>query len=248
MKVCFAIPNMGYTDPKAYDNRLLWAMRMGARSERDREYAFYTKTVGKILTPYAREMLAESAVNDGMDLMFMADDDMLGDPDCFFQLAESVVRGPADICGALAFTRNPPHDPVLYTCIEGYDPVERKPYFINRPVLRYRKDALNEVDAVGFGAVVFKVSLLSRMKRPWFMTTSATGEDIFFCYKAKKEAGARVYADCRVKLGHVGLPIIVTEETYETMNELTARVARDGVERDTANYRERAAEPWEVMR
>ena len=248
MKVFFAIPNMGYSDPLAYDNRLLWAMRMGARSEREQQYNFYLGTVGKILTPAAREALAEKALREGMDLCFMVDDDMIGDPDCFFQLAESVVNGPADLCGALAFTRNPPHDPVLYTCLEGYDPVERKPYFLNRPVLRYQKDALNEVDAVGFGAVVFKVSLLAKMTRPWFMTTSATGEDIFFCYKAKKEAGARVFSDCRVKLGHVGNPMIVTEETYETMNELKARVARDGIERETVNYRERATEPWQVMR
>ena len=269
VKVFWAIPNMGYTDPAAYDNRLLWSMRMGATSERARwvhrilttemadllraelltdepigrveEYAtrydFYLGTVGKLLTPYAREVLAEKAVQAGMDLCFMVDDDMLGEPDVFFRLAKSVVDGPADVVGGLAFTRNPPHEPVLYTSLDGYDPVDGA-YFVNTVVKRYPKGALVEVDAVGFGAVVFKVALLAKMKRPWFMSTCGSGEDIFFCYKAKREAKARIFSDTRIKLGHVGNAQVVTEETYESFNALDEARTRDGDER---KY------PWEVM-
>ena len=270
VKVFFAIPTMGYTDPLAYDNRLLWSMRMGVTGERARwvhrllttdmpdllrtallageeigavetygiRYEMYLGTVGKLLTPYAREVLAEKAVQAGMDLVFMVDDDMLGDPDVFFQLAANVVDGPADICGALAFTRNPPHDPVLYTCLDGRDPIDGA-YFVNTIVKRYPKDALVEVDAVGFGAVVFRTALLAKMKRPWFMSTCGSGEDIFFCYKAKRDAGARIFSDTRVKLGHVGNAMIVTEETYETCTGVGAERARDG---DDVKY------PWAVMR
>lgn len=242
-KVFFSIPNMGYTDPLAYDNRLLWAMRMGALSEAAKHtdaplrYEFYLGTVGKLLTPYAREVLAEKAVQAGMDLCFMVDDDMLGDPECFFKLADSVVNGPADICGALAFTRNPPHEPVLYTCIDGRDPIDGT-YFVNTPVKRYPRDSLVECDAVGFGAVVFRVALLAKMKRPWFMSTCGSGEDIYFCYKAKREAGARIFSDTRVKLGHVGNPAIITEETYDSFNEMVGKRERDG---DEVKY------PWQVM-
>ena len=235
---------MGYTDPLAYDNRLLWAMRMGQNGEAAKHdpkripYSFYLGTVGKLLTPYAREVLAEKAVTAGMDLIFMVDDDMLGDPECFFQLAESVINGPADICGALAFTRNPPHDPVLYVCEKGYDPVERTEYFINRPLTRYPRNSLVEVDAVGFGAVVFKTSILHKMKRPWFMSTCGSGEDIYFCYKATREAGARVFSDTRVKLGHVGNPQIITEETHESYGDTANILKRDGEETEYA---------WQVM-
>lgn len=247
LKVLWAIPTMGHTDPKAYDNRLIWACRAGAEDERAKvdgrpvRYEPYFGTVGRLLTPYAREILAEKAVEHGMDLIFMVDDDMLGEPDVFFRLAENVVNGPADLCGALAFTRNPPHDPVIYTCETGYDPVDRTPYFINRPVKRYPKDALVECDAVGFGAVVFRVALLTRMRRPWFMSTCGSGEDIYWCYKAKREAGARIFSDTRVKLGHVGNPIIVTEETYESFGHVNR--ARDGDETETVRM-----QPWEVLR
>jgi hypothetical protein len=250
VKVFVAIPNMGYTEPVAYDNRLVWAMRWGARSEAAKHdgsplrYEFYLGTVGKLLTPYARETLAEKAVAHGMDLCFMVDDDMLGDPDTFFQLADNVVNGPADICGALAFTRYPPHPPVLYRCVKGFDPVERREYFVNRFVARYPKDALVEVDAVGFGAAVFKVALLDKMKRPWFMSTCGSGEDILFCYKARQEAGARVFSDTRVKLGHIGLPEVVTEETYERVNVMIEKRAHDG---DEPIEHPSALAPWDVL-
>ena len=36
LRVYCCIPNMGYTEPLAYDNRLVWFMRQGAREERAR--------------------------------------------------------------------------------------------------------------------------------------------------------------------------------------------------------------------
>ena len=52
------------------------------------------------------------------------------------------------------------------------------------------------------------------MKRPFFMSTSPTGEDILFCYKAKKEVGARIFMDTSVKLGHIGSPKVIWEDDY----------------------------------
>jgi hypothetical protein len=42
------------------------------------------------------------------------------------------------------------------------------------------------------------------------MSTCGTGEDIYFCYQAKK-AGAKVYMDTATKLGHVGNPRLIDE-------------------------------------
>jgi hypothetical protein len=68
---------------------------------------------------------------------------------------------------------------------------------------------------VGFGAVVFTAALAHKMTPPRFMNTTGSGEDIFFCYKAREECGARIFSDTRVKLGHMGHPPIITEATYE---------------------------------
>lgn len=256
-KTMVCIPNMGYTDPLAYDNRLVWAYRMGLREERGRwadqapdavveavtgqsaaqariehrpRYEFYFATVGKILTPFAREMLADQALERGMDLVCMIDDDMVGDADSFFRLAHNVTAGPADLCGALAFTRGFPHIPVLYVSQTGFDRFDGSEHFQNHPIERYPRDQLVEVDAVGFGMVVFTVDLLKKMAPPRFMSTCGTGEDILFCYKAKK-LGARIFSDTRVKLGHVGHPPLITEETYEQQAHFAGRRDRDGDER-----------------
>ncbi len=37
-------------------------------------------------------------------------------------------------------------------------------------------------------------------------------QDIYFCMKARNEAGARVFVDTRIKLGHIGAPNIIDEE------------------------------------
>ena len=262
LKVYCCIPNMGHTEPLAYDNRLVWFMRQGAREERARWvhalhrstfdaeslqvliesvtgqpydrvvaehqtwYEFYSTTVGEILTPFARELLTEKAIEGGADLIFMVDDDMVGDPNTFFRLAETVVHGPADLCGALAFTRGAPNRPVLYRQVTGFDMETHKPFVKNRAVERYPKDSLVECDAVGFGAVVFTAALARRMTPPRFMNTTGSGEDIFFCYKAREECGARIFSDTRVKLGHMGYKPVVNEEDYEAQASTLASRAR----------------------
>ncbi len=47
------------------------------------------------------------------------------------------------------------------------------------------------------------------------MSTSPTGEDILFCVNAKKQAKARVFMDTRIKLGHLGDPILIDEDYYD---------------------------------
>ena len=262
LRVYSCIPNMGHTEPLAYDNRLVWFMRQGAREERARWihklhwgvtdcdtlrplietitgqpydkvvaahrtwYEFYSTTVGEILTPFARELLTEKAIEGHADLIFMVDDDMVGDPDTFFRLAETVVHGPADLCGALAFTRGSPHRPVLYRQLSGFDSTNHKSFVQNRAVERYPKDSLVECDAVGFGAVVFTADLARRMKPPRFMNTTGSGEDIFFCYKARDECKARIFSDTRVKLGHMGYKPIIDEDTYEAQAHIADLRAR----------------------
>ncbi len=50
------------------------------------------------------------------------------------------------------------------------------------------------------------------MKQPYFMSTCGTGEDVLFCYNARK-VGAQVFMDTSVKLGHIG-PAMIIDEAY----------------------------------
>lgn len=179
-------------------------------------FEFALAVVGRIFTPVARDQAARLALQGGMDYLFMIDDDMIAPDDTFERLYAHNV----DIVAPLAFTRNAPHKPVIYAEHGGYDPVSRKPYMQNVTIQNYPKNQLVECDAVGFGAVLIKMDVFKKLQdanagsEKWFMSTCGTGEDIYFCYQAKK-VGARVFMDTATKLGHLGAPLIVDEAYVE---------------------------------
>lgn len=172
-----------------------------------KRFDFYFYTVGRILTPLAREKAAEESIKGNFDYLFMIDDDMTCPDDLF----ERLYRHGVDIVAPIAFTRNPPHLPVAYENKEFWDTATHTEVFVNETIKNYPKNKLFRCDAVGFGAVLIKVDVIRKMKAPFFMSTTGTGEDILFCYKAGK-VGAKVYMDSSTKLGHLSHPLHITEE------------------------------------
>lgn len=233
IKVAVSVPTESYIPAESYDNHLIHAQRTGAYEmkqmlenklhEYDKKtpfnkirYEFYWFTTGRLLTQMAREKLAEEAVKANCDYIIMYDSDMLLPPDFAVQMLNVVTKHPEiDVLGALAFMRNAPHLPVIYNVIEGYDHREGGEIYIREFVKRYPKDTLVECDAVGFGGVCIKVDLLKKMGKNWFMSTTSTGEDIWFCYQAKKNHNARIFMDTRIKLGHLKNPEMVDEAYFE---------------------------------
>ncbi len=221
-RIAIGVPNEGYTQPLAYDNHLTFLFHLGVLQERWKHenrairYTFGFHTVGRLLTAMAREKLVEEAIKDGSDYILMIDDDMLLPPNFIEALIADIEEKPEiDILAPLAFMRNAPHYAVMYTTIEGYDHKEHQPYFVNNFVKKYPKDKLVECDAVGFGAALIKIEMVKKLKAPYFMSTTGTGEDIWFCVRSKQDADARIFMDTRIKLGHLGNPRIIDEEYFE---------------------------------
>lgn len=240
--VAIGVPTKGTTDAPAYDNHLTLLAHIGKLevasqlgvTDVDGEHFEYPKgtkfkflitTLPRVFPALAREKIAEQAKEVGCDYLFFFDDDMIMMPDIF----ERLFKHQKDVVAALAFTRLYPYAPVLYNLTKGWDGVEKKEYYINQAVDRYPKDTLVECDAVGFGAVLIKLSLLDEIKRPWFMTTSGAGEDIHFCHSAGK-AGFHIFMDTATKIGHLGERQVVTEETYEEHHNVTKDRERLGSE------------------
>lgn len=222
VKVTFGVPLKGHTPPESYHDRMLMYRYLGAREveqyylKENPRYVFNYCNVGEIFVPYAREQLADSAMALDSDYLFMVDDDMLCEPDLFYELA----KHDKDVVAALAFTRNSPYQPVLYQVIDGYDPVVQKSYYTNTCIKNYPRNTLVECDAVGFGAVLIKTSVLKKLQKPWFMGSHGAGEDIHFCWMAKK-AGFHVYMDTSQKMGHLSHRNIITEEFSDDFNKMT---------------------------
>lgn len=222
IKVAIGIPNEAYILPEAYDNHLLHALHLGILQEKglhdDKKYRyeFYWYTSARLLTQLARERLMEVALQGGCDFLIMYDSDMLMHADMSEQMLEDMRKHKEiEVLGALAFMRNPPHYPVMYNLIDGWDEKTHSEIYIREFVKHYPRNILVECDAVGFGAVCIRLDMVrKKLTAPYFMSTTGTGEDLWFCYKAKK-AGARIFMDTRIKLGHLKNPEIVTEEYFD---------------------------------
>jgi hypothetical protein len=221
-KVAISIPTEGHTLPEGYDNHLIHAYRTGAWEERMKwekrpvRYEFYWYTTGRLLTQMAREKMIRVARDSGMDYIIQYDDDMILPPDFAQQMLLRMEKNPEiDVLGALAFMRTVPYYPVLYTVKKGYDGVRHQDYYFNQSVKRYPKNTLVECQAVGFGGVCIDMSFVrEKLKEPYFMSTTQTGEDIWFCVQAS-EAGGRIFMDTSIKLGHLKNPEIIDEDGYE---------------------------------
>lgn len=210
IRVMVGIPNEGHTQAESYYNRLMLAFHLGKLEAETGKFQFYWATAGRMFTPLAREKLVESALEVDAEYVFMMDDDMLTPIDLF----ERLYRHDVDLVAPLAFARTPPYSAVIYRVREGYDPVSRQEYFVNEWVRNYPKDKLVECDAVGFGSVLFKTSILKKMQAPYFMSSCGLGEDILFCHRARK-SGAKIFMDTTTKLGHLTHPIVVDEQFSE---------------------------------
>ena len=221
-KVAVSVPNEAHILPEAYENHRVLHFRLGAYEtmwkyeRRNPRYEFYFYSTGRLLTQMAREKLVKTALAAGMDYILMYDDDMLLPADMVIRMLEDMEQHPEiDILAPLAFMRNPPHYPVMYIVTEGYDAQRHQDYYFNEIQKKYPRNKLVECDAVGFGAVIIRMDMVKRMQEPYFMSTTATGEDIMFCTNARKQAQARVFMDTRIKLGHISQPAIIDENYFD---------------------------------
>lgn len=82
-----------------------------------------------------------------------------------------------------------------------------------------RSTGLEVVDEIGFGCVLMRTDIVTRLHRPWFrhglnVQLGDVGEDIMFC-RALRDAGHTIYIDHDLskELGHVGT------HTYRTVEK-----------------------------
>ena len=162
-----------------------------------------------------RNQLLEKAISGGFDRILWLDSDMVFEPEILSVLNEDLDNG-FDIVSGLYFKRVPPFKPVVFRKCD----VERLGDKLN-PVSEiyedYPQNSIFEIAACGFGCVMMKVSALAPIMEAYgkwlFAPVAGFGEDMSFCLRARS-AGARLWCDSRVKLGHVGYRVS-DEQTYQ---------------------------------
>lgn len=211
IKVMTCEPSAGLVDCQVFDNRIDFYMET-ARLEARSKFKFFTGNTGRMSINYAREAMACAAVEQGMDYILMIDDDQIVPRDLFERLFNSMQKHGADIVSPMVTQRLSPFNPVMWK--QSWFDGDGKKSIYNAFITDYEPNAVVECDAVGFGVVLIKVDAIKKTKQPRFFSNTHLGEDIFFCMKAKGEAGAKIIMDTSIKVGHLRPPQIATEYDF----------------------------------
>ena len=124
-------------------------------------------------------------------------------------ILEALLSSKKDIIACNYSTRVKPYRPVAFTSDVDMD------------ARLEEKNGIHPVVAVGFGCMLIKRSVFEKMDLPYFSVgwnedyTSLTGEDLYFCQKARSN-GFKIYIDCDMsnKISHIG----TTAFTLESIN------------------------------
>lgn len=136
--------------------------------------------IGCSLPGMARERCIDNALAWGADYLMFYDADMIFGTDVFFKL----FMAQKPVVAALAFTGRQPIAPVIYR-FKDYKLVDGQAHFDSQAIFDYKQDTLQQVDGVGGGVFMVEANVFKSLAKPWFATSSALGEDIYFCARCK---------------------------------------------------------------
>ena len=211
IKVMTSEPSAGLIDCQVFDNRIDFYMEL-ARLESRSKFKFFTGNTGRMSVNYAREVMATEAISAGMDYILMLDDDQIIPKGLFERLFKTMEKTGADIVSPMVTQRYPPFNPVMWK--QSWSDEGNKKNILNEFIEDYEPNSIVECDAVGFGVVLIRLEMVKKIKQPRFFSNTHLGEDIFFCIKAKGEAGAKIVMDTSIKVGHMRPSQIATEHDF----------------------------------
>ena len=144
----------------------------------------------------SRNLIVEHALEIGYDYILWVDSDMILPKDTLLKL---MAHNKDIVSGVYSYK-------VLHAenCVaKRFIPTEEDTYEdISIKEIR-ETNGLIEIDGIGFGCVLTKVSIFKDIEKPYFKYEPDMGEDIYFCRKAQK-AGYKIYLDTSILAGHVG--------------------------------------------
>ena len=162
-----------------------------------------TRLDSNTLIHLARESAAEYAVNNGFDWLIFIDSDMIVPQNLIVKLLEA----DKDIVCGLYFMRKPPFYPTIFDRYE-FDEKGNLSYFFMKD---WPTEQLFEVEAVGTGAMMIKTDALKNIPQPWFDFMGGVGEDMSFCYRARKQ-NIKIFIDPTTRIGHIQQTAVYEEQ------------------------------------
>lgn len=198
MKVAICLPcrDMVHTS-FAYDLSRMMALWAAENVPKGHQLMIFTSQGTLIVNQ--RASLAQTALDAGADYILWLDTDMRFPKDTLKRL----LAHDKPIVAANYATRRIPVDTVAFSRVgDQWETIKSKP----------ESKGLEEVVAVGMGVMLIKTDVLRKMERPWFSigyhpdTHEYSGEDIYFCVRAKKFGfPVLIDHDLSKEVKHVGM-------------------------------------------
>ena len=152
----------------------------------------------------ARNMLAQEAIETGVDRILFLDSDMFFRSDLMERMAADLDTG-VDFVTGISFKRRFPTMPCIYKTVGIF--VDEKLAGKTEAYTDYPKDGIFPIAGCGFGAVMMNTKVLKSIYEahgePFNPMPGILGEDLSFCYRAR-DLGFNLFCDSRIKVGHVG--------------------------------------------
>ena len=211
-----------YRVARARENMMMVFARSQLEREGGPEYELYTGDIAGEFIVDARNAAAISAIQGQVvylwppaDYLVMIDDDMLPPPDALVKL---MAHEEGDIVVPLFHQRGSPYDAVI---LEEFAVEDDKEDGVGYKMTPVKHGEFQEVDAAGFGLVKINVhTTFKRMQSPFFLMPDehAVGEDVYFCHKARHQAGARIFCDTTIDVGHLTtMPSVINTESSQAL-------------------------------
>lgn len=178
-------------------------------------------TCARSLPDVARNQLAEQAMAYGAEYLFVLDDDMIfDDENLLMKMLQHMKTHPEmDMVSCMAFMRHAPFLPCSFKASDD------APYY---HIFDQWQKGLQEVDATTSSCALIRTSLFRRMREAMghsryydfvHIGKERMGEDIGFCYQAKKFAQARIFVDTDLQVHHIGEPMLVNRQIFEAYHK-----------------------------
>ncbi len=185
-RLLIAVPTTDYIHADFVKSLAKLQMELGRRG-----VAYTVEIQSGTLVYFARNRLANKAINEGFTRVRWIDSDMVFEPSVYADLLDV---GKEMVCGAFV-SRRPPYGPCVYTSIKQND-IQKVKDFGMAPF---------RVDGCGFALVLTSVELLQAVTQHYgtcFQPTDYYGEDLAFCWRVG-QIGREIWCEPTVRPGHI---------------------------------------------
>lgn len=189
-RILIAIPTAKYIETDTFKSIYDLTVPEGYETEFQYFYGYNIEQIRNLIAEWAKQY----------DYLFSVDSDIVLQKDCLVKMLAHNV----DMVSGVYIQRIDHEEVIEVYKDNGEDGVTNVDFYEIQP------EGLHPVAGCGFGCVLINSDVIRKMEYPHFMYRSALShahtysEDVFFCKKAKEEAGAQIFVDSSIICNHIG--------------------------------------------